>query len=255
MNKKIIAILILLFSQFSVTRAEALDCPYGFVNDPAPGNCNLYRDFNNNGYCDLSEVEKSVAEQSVTATDDLMDLITGKELKTKTVSEAADLYQLDADLVARELTVLIKQSVRTSDSFQLLHDNYGLSPDAAKELLVALKTGQQTKVVEVQEVRQQYYMWQITVVILAFYLFSLVLVKKKKISPAANKKIWNLLLLISFVVTAFTSILVLLRLNYSLTVYFPLNVVYWHIEIGYAMILIALCHTLWHWPYFKAYFK
>jgi len=32
-----------------------LDCPYGRINDPYPGRCNLYTDTNNNQICDHSE--------------------------------------------------------------------------------------------------------------------------------------------------------------------------------------------------------
>ena len=52
-------ILLLIFlSFFLLARGTArawLDCPYGRINDPYPGRCNLYTDTNNNQICDHSE--------------------------------------------------------------------------------------------------------------------------------------------------------------------------------------------------------
>ena len=44
----------ILFTPFLIF-AQETDCPYGLVNDPAPGRCGRYVDENNNGICDLSE--------------------------------------------------------------------------------------------------------------------------------------------------------------------------------------------------------
>ena len=38
----------------AAAQAVYVACPRGLVNDPYPGHCKLYRDSNNNGYCDWS---------------------------------------------------------------------------------------------------------------------------------------------------------------------------------------------------------
>lgn len=102
---------------------------------------------------------------------------------------------------------------------------------------------------------KDYYMWELTLAFTLIYLLSLFLVKKGYLSRMVNRKIWNMLLLISFVVTVITSVLVLLRLNYGLPLSLYTNMVFLHVEVGYVMILISICHTLWHTAYFKTYFK
>lgn len=239
---------LLVFSLFFISFISAVECPLGEVNDTAPGDCTLYTDTNKDNLCDYSQ--DITAQTQV----DLNELITGKNLKTKTVQEIATLYQIDVISFAKKLTQSINQEVKITDSFQLLHDNYGLSPDSAKEIAVALKLGQQTNI-EAKEATKEYFTWQIFVILSALYFGSLYLVKKGKISVVKNRKFWNMLLLISFLITALTSIFVVLRLNYGITVSFPLNLVYWHIEIGLAMIVISIFHTLWHIPYLKSYFN
>lgn len=256
MNKLLLLSISFLVLILAPVKAGAVSCPSGLVNDSYPGECALYTDKDKNGLCDLSEVAEnsSVANETVNSAD-LKDLITGKELKTKTVREAADLYKIDAEKFALELTTMVGKPVKPSDSFQLLHDNYGLSPDSAKDVAVALRLGVAQTNVDVKESTSEYYMLELTIIFVLLYVFSLFLVKRQVVSVVANRKFWNALLLLSFLVTALTSVFVLLRLNYGIIITFPLNLVYWHIEIGYVMLLISIFHTLWHLPYLKTYFK
>ena len=99
-----------------------------------------------------------------------------------------------------------------------------------------------------------YYLWQISLISLILYLLSYGLVKEQVYSIVFHKKLWNMLLLVSFIVTALTSILFLLEISYGISIT-SLNLTFWHIEIGLVMILISIFHTLWHIPYLKSYFK
>lgn len=249
-----ISFLVVIFL-FSAGLVRAVDCPHGFVNDPAPGACGLYTDNNNDDICDLSEIEKIAKTVSIESSEDLKDLVTGQELKTMTVQEAADLYEIDSALLAEQISDAINARVEINDSFQLMHDNYGLSPDLVKDMIVAIKTGQSSTDKKITENTTDYYMWQITLVLTVIYFLSLWLVRKKYISASKNYKIWNFLLLITFIITAITSVFVLLRLNYGITFWFPLNLIYWHVQIGYIMLLISIYHTFWHIPYYKSFFE
>lgn len=247
--KKEFTLLILSIFLLSFISAE-LSCPTGQINDTYPGDCALYTDTNNDKLCDYSQ---EITTPPVSA-DVLMDLITGKDLKTKTIQEAADLYKINSEILAQKLSETIGNTVKTTDSFQLLHDNYGLSPDSAKEIMTAIRLGTQTANIEVKENTKEYYMWQTTIILVAIYLISLYLVKKGKLTFVKNRKIWNMILLISGIITAFTSIFLLLRLNYGITINFPLNIITIHVLAGYVTLLIAIFHTLWHIPYYKSYF-
>ena len=68
-------------------------------------------------------------------------------------------------MFAQKISEKIGNTIRITDSFQLLHDNYGLSPDSAKELAVALKLGTSAPSLEIKERTKEYYMWQITLIL------------------------------------------------------------------------------------------
>lgn len=88
-----------------------------------------------------------------------------------------------------------------------------------------------------------------------FYLASYLLVKFNKITIVTHKKFWNSLLLLSFLFTAFSSIVWILKADYGIASGFFREVGFWHIEIGLVMIMISIFHALWHWNYFKSYLK
>lgn len=94
--------------------------------------------------------------------------------------------------------------------------------------------------------KDSYYLFEIIIILTIIYLLSYFILKKNIV---LHRKIWNFLLLLSFLVTAITSLAILLRWNLGI------NSVFWHIEIGIIMILISVYHALWHLPYFKSYYK
>ncbi len=87
------------------------------------------------------------------------------------------------------------------------------------------------------------------------YAISYILSKKKIIRIASHRKIWNILLLVSFLISGSLGILLVIRINYGITIPLPFNVLYWHVEFSIAMFLISLFHTLWHGAYLKKLFK
>jgi hypothetical protein len=92
-------------------------------------------------------------------------------------------------------------------------------------------------------------------VLTALYVASLWLVREKKISLLAQRRIWNVFLLASFLVSAGLGVLLLFRINYGVGVPLPFNSLYWHVEAGVAMTVVGVFHALWHLPYFKSMVK
>jgi len=126
----------------------------------------------------------------------------------------------------------------------------GLYTDANKDGICDLSQDLSSNTGGLQFEKPNYYMWQIAFIFIILYFLSFGLVKSEVISYVLHKKIWNSLLLISFIITAITSVFILLRLNYGFS-FSTANASFWHIEIGWIMILISIFHILWHLPYFK----
>ena len=91
--------------------------------------------------------------------------------------------------------------------------------------------------------------------LISVYVISLFLSRHGKyLSVALHRKIWNALLVITFVLSALTAIFYILMLDYN-TDLLPKGIdsSFWHIEFGLAFILIGVFHALWHIPYFAQY--
>lgn len=103
--------------------------------------------------------------------------------------------------------------------------------------------------------RRVYHLLPITLILIFLYTLSSFLIKKKIISLAIHRKIWNFLLLISFLISAGSGILLVIEINYSLKIISPSNILFFQVEAGIAMTVISVFHIIWHWPYFKKLFR
>jgi hypothetical protein len=100
-----------------------------------------------------------------------------------------------------------------------------------------------------------YHLWQITVFLLFLYIITRTLWKKKFITMVQHKKFWNILLLISFLISGILGILLIIRINRGENFSLPFDMLFWHVEIGIVMFIISIIHTLEHLNYFKHIFK
>jgi hypothetical protein len=91
--------------------------------------------------------------------------------------------------------------------------------------------------------------------LLIFYFFSATLVKVKAISLLIHRRIWNAVLLASFLVSGISGIVLVIKVNYGWTPVWPFNMLYWHVEAGIAMAIVSVFHFGWHLYYFKSIFS
>jgi len=266
------AFIVLLFAPINSLALD--DCPFGNTGSSCeyPGECGRYVDVDGNQICDHSqselESEKENTEKEVAVVveeEEVHDLIEGRELKTKTVEEVAQIYDINPTEYAKGLSEYYGISIKPSSSFQFLHDNYGLEPSVAKDIALAIKNKEKLESVgskdnssgnsnEKGKGKKAYSFLSITIISILMYLITLILSKRKIISPLTHKRIWNILLLITFLGTGFLGILLVIRINYGIV--FPLffNMLYWHVELGIAMAVISVLHIIERWYFFKNIF-
>ncbi len=96
-----------------------------------------------------------------------------------------------------------------------------------------------------------YHLLPISLILILLYFITHILSKKKIISIVNHRKIWNILLLITFLISGLLGVLLIIEINFNITVPLPFNILFWHVEVGIAMFVISMFHTLWHWAYFK----
>jgi len=100
-------------------------------------------------------------------------------------------------------------------------------------------------------VSNNYHLFPILIILTLLYGVSALLVNKKLLDLATHRKIWNILLLVSFLVCGISGILLILQLNFGLNLPNYAGILFDHVEFGIAMTAVAFFHILWHFNYFK----
>lgn len=86
------------------------------------------------------------------------------------------------------------------------------------------------------------------------YFLTLMMVRTKVLSHATHRKIWNSLLLITFLVTGILGILLVINLNYRLEWTWIKTALRWHVHFGIGMVIVAIFHLSWHLNYYLQIF-
>jgi len=112
------------------------------------------------------------------------------------------------------------------------------------------------EITNIQEINNKqdkitYHLLPISLILILLYFITHILSKKKIISIVNHRKIWNVLLLITFLISGILGILLVIEINFGIVIPSPFNILFWHVEIGIAMTVISIFHILWHWVYFK----
>lgn len=70
-----------------------------------------------------------------------------------------------------------------------------------------------------------------------------------------HRKIWNYLLLATFLVAAVLGTLMAIQVNYKIEVPWTEKVLKWHVNFGIAMSAVGIFHFLWHWRYYLPFVR
>jgi hypothetical protein len=242
------------------TQALAWDnCPKGLVNDPYPGRCGRYTDTNADGICDLSQPQPA---SSTTATQPKDTTTTTIAVATTTTSGepptgdcplgpcsgcgaclsigvvATSASQADVAsgaAVAGAVVALSGNSATTSTTAPTSGDSIPAAP--ADSGSFSLFT--------------HYNVSPIAMGFFLIYAVSFVLYKTKRIKISVHRKIWNVLLLATFLITGIFGLILTIQLDYTLPFSIPFNLLFWHVEAGIVMTLISLFHIGWHFNYYR----
>ena len=183
------------------------------------------------------------------------DLISGRELKTKTIAEVAAIYQIDVQTYAQKLSEFLGYQIKPNDSFQILHDNYGLEPSTAKDIAISLQTNtpfnQSGNNNKNKTEKSTYHLVLIAIFLSIFYLITAQLSKKGVITVLQHRKIWNWILLLSFLISGGLGVLLIIKENFGQAIPLPFSIVYWHAEIGIVMLVSSIFHILGRWKLLK----
>ncbi len=102
--------------------------------------------------------------------------------------------------------------------------------------------------------QKAYLLIPVSSLVILFYLFTLLLSRLRIIKRSTHRKIWNVLLLITFLVTAVLGLFLAIQANYRFKVSFLSRLLILHVDFGIGMAVIAIIHFLWHWDYYTGLF-
>jgi hypothetical protein len=185
------------------------------------GSCGKYRDINADGICDLGF---KIIKKEINIEDEVKDTIDSNITKVKN-----EINNINNTKSPEDLTKELKK--------YNVHFNSLLT----------------TKLINIK--KRPYNLIEISIVTLILYSLSWLLTKYHLISKRLHKRIWNVLLLISFLISCLLGIILIIQINYGIWEALKLEFLYWHVQVGIVMTLIAMFHVLWHINYFKKIFS
>ncbi len=196
-------------------------CNRGQVNCEYPGECHDYRDTNKDSICDRSQS----APVQITA------------VQTGTAAVTASTPASSQAVNSTGIEIPSVQTVEAGSSVNTVTDNGSVEENGS-----ASSSG------------RSYYFVPIFLVLAVLYAVTWIFSLKGKITRVLQRRIWNLVLLFSTVVSALLGLFLILRIDFNINISLPFNMLFWHVEAGIALGAVAVFHILWHWRYFAKIF-
>jgi hypothetical protein len=97
-----------------------------------------------------------------------------------------------------------------------------------------------------------YYLSPVAVAFLLAYGVSFALYRARRMRVTTHRKIWNMLLLATFLICGLVGLALAVAITRDPPVELPSWLLVWHVETGIAMCLISFFHVGWHLRYYVA---
>lgn len=222
-SKKLFYVLSLIILCFASSSAYA-QCPFGEkVN--CLGECGRFFDDNGDSYCDNGLVQ---LETTASTTETIAEIV--KE--TKVVKDEKQIKK-EEEVVKDETIVSETQTTET------------LTEETSTTEVKPVKT----------KTKKPYSIILISSIVLGIYLLTFLLVKFNKMKKLTHRKFWNVILLITCLVSCLLGFILALQINYGFCMEWYRDFLKLHVEFGIAMTIIAIIHIIWHYKYYTTMFS
>ena len=95
----------------------------------------------------------------------------------------------------------------------------------------------------------------VSFLMLITYLGSVVLVKLNKTDLVKQRRFWNTILLVSFLISGLLGLILAFSIDQKLSIDWYLPMLWWHVEAGIVMAIVSIFHLFWHLKYFAVVWK
>jgi spermidine synthase len=92
-------------------------------------------------------------------------------------------------------------------------------------------------------------------IITIFYLISYFFFRNRFYSLQFHRKIWNIALALTFILTALAGLFLALQITFKWDIPIIKSILKWHVEIGIGMAVTGIFHFLWHLSYYIKIFR
>lgn len=228
-------------------------CPKERTN--CTNHCRRYTDENKNDTCDLSEayirtiLQKSIEPQGkipeLPAKDSLAD-----NSKIKQAKE--DLYtNTDDEKNGNSLKVIAKKNTAVSKSSPVQHGD----TDILEAIVTPSNNIFNKESKSIPKNTSPYHLITMSAVVLIGYVLSIVFVTVHFIKKSSHRKFWNLILLITFLLSGLLGVFLAIQISYdlpikNLTIYYVI-----HVDAGIIMAILSFIHFYWHRKYYYSMLK
>ncbi len=221
-------------SYSQICKRDVIDCP---------GICGRFTDKDEDGICDFSP--RSDTEK--------MAVDTVSKMKSEAKQDAASSLQKKA--VAKDAVVAPIQDNKKRN----VSENHPLGDKNDTPVLQEsnLRKNDCVKKAAVDKIAgddsynsKPYPLLEICGLTLGFYFLTFLLVKFNALKKQTHRKIWNVILLATFLMSGLLGFFLVVQLNYRLAMDWYLPFLKLHVEFGIAMAIISVFHTWWHLSYY-----
>ena len=220
--KKYVTLLIIIFIlvAFSSISIYAWDnCPYGLEDDPYPGECKRYIDTDGDGICDRSQPAPEDRNTDIVLSDNNIN---------ENIKDDISYFEEIKEKTAGGFFIAEAASTQNTVSDSSSTERKSL-PD--------------------------YNFLEIFFITLLIYFGGKFLTRKSEISVGQERKFWNILLLVSFIGSAGTGMILVFIRDYNWFRSINFNFLFWHVKFSIAMALLGIFHALWHLKYYLSILK
>lgn len=194
-------------------------CPFGEkVN--CTGECGRFFDENGDSFCDNGLVQK-------------------EEIIAETTTTQIEEVEPKQEVKKQEEKPVFQQEIKVEEPI--------ITTQTQTEQIIVEKTEIQP---QKKKTPKPYNIILITAIVLLAYLLTFILVKAGKLKKLSHRKIWNVILLITFLVSCLLGFVLALQINYGFCMDWFRTFLKWHVEFGIAMTIIAVIHIVWHYKYY-----
>jgi hypothetical protein len=249
MRKCCCHILIVFLTSFIVSLASLAQCPFQIQN--CKGRCPRFVDMNNDGYCDYTQIIESISKK--------IDTMVAIQPDTNLIAHnsLADSSKFKLSSIAVEQRQKGEISKKEGEIKSEIDINGSKSKDS-KSLPVVIPGTKipvpPIKKPPIQQMKKYPFILLISISLVA-YLGSHLLTKFKLLSTRIHRKIWNTILLTTFLVSAILGLFMVIQINYNFQLKYFRNILTWHVHFSIGMAMISIFHIIWHWSYLKKIFS